>query len=695
MAKHIRRTSEYDHSGAWERWNAWAKENADLLAEVSCDTETLNRIAEETGRDFNEVYAERSRAYYELREEFNKTEYARQEVGNQHLIIRNNNLDSACAIYQKADRILTNLPVEVYLNDDGIDAPAYNDGKNITFNAKLIKALDEETVLSLHGLNYHELAHLLFSPRIGTALGKWVMEKATKVIPQVYKRRDENGDLVDVTWDYEEIALVEQRRLTAFNILEDSRAERLLAIKYPSVKPFLTALISDYLIEHPDQIGDQFPLLAGRMYLDRGLRALSADLYSKRYGEDKAREIYEITAEYRRLIFPRDYTRAQELISQLVNLLPPEQGKSGEGDGGCEMGGSPSGCQARPMMRNGKPQSEKAQDDLNAQDPDSELSPFDSRTAGEGGDTNTGEIDPDHADFKTLDEQIVAKAQEVAERAKADKALQQKVRDTVGAIARDNSAKSILGVAKTSKSEPAQAEVVASRLFAQELERLRIDSDPAWITEMPTGKLNVQRAMNADINDINKLFNRWEMGNDDYDIEACILLDRSGSMWSEIGAVCRSAWAIKRAIEKINGRVSVMSFSDVSRTLYSADEKAKATEVRMVEASGGTDPRYALKESERIMGLSTAKTKLLFILTDGAFNSGGDSDSSIKRLKDNGVYTSIVFLASEQYLAYLANHPDQAEAMKHGAHDLQVIGNPSDLIKVAKKVVKHNVKAVH
>lgn len=679
MAKHIRNTGEYNHNLAWHRWYEWQNENADLMADIGFDTETIQKVAEETGREVAEIYQERSMRYYELKEEFNREEYARQSIDGQHLIIRNNSLDSACAIYQKADRILTNLPIQVFLNDEVASAPAHNDGKNVTFNATQIKALDDDTVRSLHGLNYHELAHLLYTPRIGTALGKWVMEKATKTEKHTGRRFNHDTQQVEeYPYEFKVEALVEERRLLAFNILEDSRAERLLTIKYPSVKPFLTATVSDYIADHADTLADSFVLLAGRMYLDRELRALSALLYAQKHGEDRARAIYELTAEYRKLVFPRDYTRAEQLITLLVALLPEGAGKP-----------DPHGCQGRPMMRNGKPQSEKAQDEINSQDTEEkENSPF--PEAGTEGDTNTGEIDKDHAHFNEHSEELIKKAQEVAERAKADKQLQQKVRDTVGAIARDNSTKSILGQSRFTRATPEQREVTASRLFAQELERLRIDCDPLWIQDKPTGKLNVAKAMNADINDINKLFNRWELGNDDYNIEACILMDRSGSMWSEMGAVCRSAWAIKRAVEKINGRVSVMTFSDTSRTLIDGDTKAKATEVLMVESSGGTDPTYALKETERIMGLSTAKTKLVFVLTDGAFNS--NADKSIKALRDNGVFTSIVFLANGEWVEKVKDDPAQIAQLQHGANDLQFIGNPNDLVKVAKGVVRHNIK---
>lgn len=680
MAKHIRKTDEYSNGEAWVRWNAWQVENEELIKELRFDTETVNKVAKETGRDVNEIVRERQTAYWELREEFNKSEYIRQSQDGQHLIIRNNNLDSACSIYQKADRILTNLPVEVYLNDDQASAPAHNDGKNITFNATQIKSLDETTVRSLHGLNYHELGHLLYTPRIGTALGKWVMEKLNKTIKNSQTRFNHETQQPELfEWEYQVEELAEQRRLIAFNVLEDCRAERLLTIKYPSVKPFLTATISEYIADNPESLADSFVLLAGRMYLDRELRALSALLYSRKHGEDRAKALYEIVAEYRKLIFPRDYTRAQELITALVALLPEDN----------NLDKHPNGCNHRPMMRNGKPQSEKAQQEINEQDTEGEdkgIFP----EAGTDGDTNTGEIDKDNAHFNEQSKALIEKAQEVAERAKADKQLQQKVRDTVGAIARDNSTKSILGQSRFTRAEPTQQEVTASRLFAQELERLRIDCDPLWIQDKPTGKLNVSKAMNADINDINKLFNRWEMGNDDYDIEACILMDRSGSMWSEIGAVCRSAWAIKRAIEKINGRVSVMTFSDTSRTLASADTKAKANEVPMVESAGGTDPDYALKESERIMGLSSARTKLVFILTDGVFNN--TADNSIKALRDNGVFTSIVFLGQSAWLDRVKDDPKQMAQLQHGANDLQFIGNPNDLVKVAKGVVRHNIK---
>jgi hypothetical protein len=351
-------------------------------------------------------------------------------------------------------------------------------------------------------------------------------------------------------------------------------------------------------------------------------------------------------------------------------------------------------------MRNGRVSTEKEQDNLvngdpanaNANGKDEGL--FDktakSMNAGNESYEDTGVVNAETADFNTKVSDVIAKLQETIDRAKSDKTLQKKVRDTLNAIIRDRSTRTILGKTRSQIFTPDAPEVSASRRFAQELERLRIDSDPAWEREKPSGKLNVKRAMNADINQIDKLFDRWQEGNDDYDIEASILIDKSGSMWNEIGSACRSAWVIKRAIERINGKVSAMTFSDTARELFDRDTKAKGGEVRVVSSSGGTNPYYALKETERIMGNSNAKTKLVFILTDGSW--WGNNDEIIEKMKRQGTYVSVVWLGSEEYAKQILSNPDNLEQYTHKANQFRTITNPADLVKVAKDVVKHHIR---
>jgi hypothetical protein len=661
MAKHIRKT-EYNFSFP-EEWARWSNENG--VAKATYASYTLKQQAKELGikdeKAIDEYVMAKSSEYWEYRELFDNEMLGVKNQNEQTLLIRNNQLDSTCSVYQRADRILTGLPIDLFLNDDATQSsPAWNDGKNITFNANSIKELDDETVESLHGLNYHEVAHLLFTPRIGTDLGKWIVEL------------DEYGNPTD------------DRRAHAFNILEDCRAEYYLTTKFPSVRPFLVALLGEYIADQPERMTDNFTLLAGRKYFSLGARIMSGTLYATKYGNEQANLVYNIATEYRTLVFPRDYTRAKELITEFIKVLPRNVN-------------TPSGCGCRPVMRNGRPASEKEQDAIKASDPDfnksDDLGDQTAKGWGTESGQDTGVINEETAHFNTeLDKELLEAVEQAVRTAKADPDLKQRVRDTAKAIVRDSSNKTILNKQNSRGWSPTQADITASRMFGQELERIRIDSDPAWNLEKPTGKLNVRRAMNADVNEINKLFDRWEMGNEDYDIEASILIDRSGSMSNLIGSACRSAWVIKRGIEKINGRVSVLSFNTDGKTVYGGDEKASASGIRIIESTGGTDPYYALRETERIMSQSRAHTKLVFLVTDGQFN--GESDKVIEKLKASGIYVSVVYLDEHKY--YENNKMDEETKARlfHGAHDFRAISNPIDLVKVAKDVVRANVKGV-
>jgi hypothetical protein len=446
------------------------------------------------------------------------------------------------------------------------------------------------------------------------------------------------------------------------------------------VRPFLVSTIGQYLADTPESYDENFILLAGRRYFSRSARKLSGILYAKKHGIEQARLVYEVCSEYRTLVFPRDYNRAQELIEKLIEIIPITLETQ-------------SGCAHRKPMRNGKPETEKQQGQLQGEilaDNETDLfSPADGEGQGEGDDNN--EVAPENSGFNEHDD-FTEHVREEVERAKSDKALQKKVRDTSRAITKDGSTRSILGKSPRSYFEPSFKDTVTARLFGQELERLRIDSDPAWEREKPSGKLNVRRAMQADINDLNKLFDRWENGSDEYDIEACILIDRSGSMGYDIGSACRSAWIIKRALEKIEGKVSVMAFNDVSKTLYTADEKASASQVAIVESRGGTEPYYGVLEAERILLQSQRKTKLMFLLTDGQF--GNESNQIIERLNKADVDTTLVFLGNDYWRKELAESPQLALEWSHGANNFEMIGSPTDLVKVAKTVVRNHLKKV-
>lgn len=626
-----------------------------------------------------------------VREIWNAETLALAEGGQTLLNMRNNELDAFCSVFQRADRILTGMAnLSFGVTEERNGTPAWSDGKSITLNVAEVKQISPETLSSLHGLNYHELSHLLYTPRVGSDLGAWVKEKSTIANTNVF-----NEDTM--SWDSSSTGDV--RYQLVFNLLEDFRAENYLITKYPSVKDFLVSVVLDYAIdlnETTNLFDHAYLIMAGRPFLPANVLAISAHVYKQVHGQDKTELLYRVANEYRTLVFPRDYARAKELIEKLVPIIPSNLRL-------------PNGCQDRPVLRNGRPEGAKGQEALSeAQEAGmdwSEMSAkFDemmskeaeAQEAGETGDqtgygkeagNNEAGLGDKFAD--PIREHLANALERAVEQAIDNPAVAKKVSETLRAINKQNSTKSFLGRQARSLMSPKPNDVMAVRMFAQELERIRIECDPDWQREVPTGKLNVRRAIQADVNDINKLFDRWNTGNDDYDIEACILLDRSGSMYSQMDSASKATWVIKRAIEKINGKVSVMTFNDQSRLLYSADEPA-TTEYPSVLSAGGTDPMYALVEADRILTNSKSKTKLLFIVTDGQFY-GGKSDEIIKSLKSQGVNTNLVFMSeSEGWAKWATEH---ASEIAHGVDNFRVINKPMELVKVAKDVVRHQIKS--
>jgi uncharacterized protein with von Willebrand factor type A (vWA) domain len=234
---------------------------------------------------------------------------------------------------------------------------------------------------------------------------------------------------------------------------------------------------------------------------------------------------------------------------------------------------------------------------------------------------------------------------------------------------------------------------VVAKAFADELVQLQIDSDPAWQRHTPSGKLNVQRTMNMNINDINILFDRWSEGNDAFDIEAVILVDSSGSMGGQIAEASKAVWTIKRSLESIDANVTAYTFDDVSKVLYKADERAKATEYRNAFAGGSTDPSQALLEVERLFLATRKKTKLLFIVSDGEWFNEQRCEETIQRINAiEGAVTSAVFLTSEWQLQRASEKDDYLttaiERWKHKCNSITLVTKPRDIVKVARDVAR-------
>lgn len=587
-------------------------------------------------------------------------------------------LDGIGNVYQTADRIITSdsdVTVSVVANKE-MDTTATNNGRDIVFNSNLIEDLDTDTIVSMNGTNYHELAHILFSPRAGSSLGQYVTNNKMK---------------------------------RAFNMLEEARIEKMLVAKYPSTRMFLEATVLGYALkDSPDNWGDMFPVLTGRRYLDVELRQMIADKFIQSYGIEMAQKVSSIVNEYGSLVFPTDFTRGMELISeysQLVGLDTEPQGQSPIPNGG----GDGHNHNERPVLQKGRPASTREQERLQGKESGKAESLSGDETAngnegngtqparGVGGDG--GQYQGAEKSYTNSDEDI---AQALTERLKAitsDGIVKEKVREVRKAITGNDEVRSTL---KQSKHYDHTVSVTASnfaRRFGSELERMVRDSDPHWERFLPSGKLNVTRTMTPDVNAIGQMFDVWDTGNDNTDIEAVILLDNSGSMGGLMTEVCEKAWIIKRGIEAIDGNVTVYNFHSDSEMLYSKKDKAKPRQFRNVYATGSTNPLTALVEAERTLTTTDKHIKMLFVVTDGEWENTEECDTIIKRLNAKNIITCVVYMGDYQSIRNLVDDSKQGNEwakqsltrLRHSAGIFKAVASPKDVLELAVDIVKSKV----
>jgi hypothetical protein len=572
-------------------------------------------------------------------------------------------LNSIGVVYSKTDRILTGDNVLVEVKDlPELDTVSANDGRTIVFNAHLIEDINEDTITSLHGFNYHEVAHILYTPREGSELGQFIKEKG-------YRR--------------------------AFNILEDARIERLLTAKYPSTSLFLEASFLEYILKGDvEEWKDAFILSTGRLHLDLEVRQEIANRFTQAYGIAIADKVHSIIHNYRELVMPSDYAKAKELITRFAEIVgddeqnpPPFIPKDGKGHSERE--------QMSKGRMEGKKEQQAQQDKATKQGQGYEPENLDNPQAQQEPDSNSPTTDAQRD--PELDNAMKEKIAKMLADIKREESVQQDTKAITKAINNNSIMRS--GVKKASyTNQTIKASVMAtSKAFATQLERLRTDNDPKWETEQSSGRLNIGRAMNFDHNSINTLFDQWSEGNDSNDIEAVILLDTSGSMYSQVTQTMESAWIIKRGVERINGRVSVYKYNHDSRLVYGADEKAKPTEYRYVQSSGSTNPYKALIEAERILTASRKSIKILFTVTDGEWDNESMCNEVIKRLNNNGVMTSVVYLGRleawksddpSQQSEYDEQHKKRLISYRHGAKLFRTVTEPRDLVAVASDIVK-------
>lgn len=614
--------------------------------------------------------------------------YSRAETRSEDAQERKIRLNALCRVYEQADRVLSGDPVIVNVVEDG-PAPAWSDGQSITINAAEINDMDLETLVQINGLNFHELCHHLYTPRKGTTMVQYVIE----------------NDL-----------------MTSFNILEDQRIETLFVARYPSVAPFLVGTCVRWLMDDEEEAVGNYLTVRGRRYLPVEIRQQFRDIFAF---PELIPNIIDIVDQYRLLAFPRDYETAKVLIKRLQDEVLNPMGLIVN-----QKTGGPNGCGGRAPIAKGRPEPGKAQerDAKGAGGMGTKESPFIPKPKQQQPHASQEMTPPgereetEHYQPKTADEAIAIRDVRV-DSAKSftpgsghseshgglstrlNDALYDALDDVLNnddviadvktkqrvIVGGDGKYDDVLKRGKYDKTTVPQESIMSYRKFARELQRLRDDSEPTWQRAMPTGRLNVQRVIRGC--EIDEAFDRWDEGDDGCDIEAVILVDRSGSMTS--GQNDKSAslacWTIKRSLEHINAPVTVYAFDDKPELAYNRTELADKTQYKFIYGDGGTDPYPSLLAAEQLLMSSRKKNKMLFVITDGVFNAE-KNDEVMERIAKRGILTVMTLIMSDHDYNWYLQHNNSEDSLRHKAEIYGRIKSAKDLLPFARSIVTGAIK---
>jgi hypothetical protein len=595
--------------------------------------------------------------------------------------------------FSRVNSALTFREIKVTVESSHLQAPAWSSASDITLNSRLINDFNNGlSVANLRGLNFHELSHILYTPRMGSEIVTWVNENG-------YRR--------------------------AFNALEDQRIETLFTSRFPSTVDWFVVTVLTYFVNDEQQFANSYPLLRGRRYLPLEVRSKSRELFIHK---DKLDELCSIIDEYRTLIYPLDTERGKVLVERFHNLidnLPQDESgesQSGEGAGSNEVvdyndmadwekellenatpadGNSkntktvlncPFGHDERPHEGlepsvNSRPQpikqqkrdSERAkqldsasQDESHSDSESQSQSQSESPTGKFAGDTGSLTSILNTAITDVMDKHEVA--QEIANIVRIMKGLP--------SLSSNNLEEPQLATYRN--LNPDTKTLSASVSFARELERLKAKFDPAWDKYESRGKLNASRFMRGD--DLDTVFDTWNEGREDVtEIEAVIILDNSGSMNGDKSTQSyRAMYAIKYAFDRIGAKCSVITFNHDTRVLYRSTDKA-TNSVRDCGSTGGTNAEYAVRYATKLLAESDKPVKLFFAITDGEWSDTKVCDEEIKKLSRAGVLTAF---------AYIPESHEQVELTYEKAHfsDVaSVVRNPLDLVGMARTIVQNAI----
>lgn len=603
-------------------------------------------------------------------------------------------------------------------------APAWTspDGSAITINRTRMPPLTKRKNVAVWlGTNAHELFHNLFSPRENSPLILRVIAAAKSTNPSMFR---------------------------SWNMLEDARIERLGLNRYEAWRGYLIAALAHHIpVTHPSSwllVAGRTWLSRESRRLSRALfvaeygesaacdasRLIGAYQSLRDPGHDDADEAYDIVAEFDSL-FGSTTTRGG------CGGPPIRQGEPEDADP--DEGGFP--CADDPINWGGGGDDESGEGEGEGDDTEGEgegsgsgsddegegdEGDGDAEGSGDEGEGDEGEGSGDGSGGESDDPLVDTNGDDDADgdgnggegdarndeagggcsapgdsdgkqgiRGSFDNDIDEALKDAETAADLDRVVDQIahgssgeLSDAPRSVGEwldvPDSARAVG-REVADVLSEIRDDCEAAWVRRTDTGRFNVGRWATDPDWDADNVFDQFDPGAMDASgLDVVLAVDVSGSMMGQMGELAEATWAIRQAVDRVEGTCTVLGFGTELTVVAAAGERPDGR-IFIPSLEDSTNPTPALREAHRIIAQSEAANRLVIVLTDGYWWSAGTAEDAMRAAKQDGATTCVVGLG-----------PTAARFVKPGFCDADVtacITRSSELVPIFRELAERSMKA--
>lgn len=587
---------------------------------------------------------------------------------------------------------------------DGGPAPAWTeiDGDAVTINAAKMPPLRTRKQIAVWlGTKAHELFHSLYTPRADTVLVRRLRAAQQSTAPTIWR---------------------------TFNVLEDQRIERFGLARYGKWRGYLIAALSFHI--NPDADG-AWLLLAGRTWLPAEARAIARATFAGQYDGATADYAAELIGSYQRLTDPAcdDADEAYRIITEfdhafrgdlprgtcdgrptvsgdcddtepgddVVEQWPaadepepeaddepedgddgePEDGDDGDADADADDEGDDDGDgDDDDGDGDGEPGGSEGGDEPDDSDDDDEPGEGDAAD-GEAGGHGTGIPDGETHTLKDALSDAVDEA--LADDATADdldRVVEQVENGTPGrAVDLDR------------KFGTWEDVTPAARLMARDvadvLAEIKDQCEAAWERRTDSGRFSVQRWATDPGWDADSAFDLFDPGAmDASSLDCTLLIDVSGSIGGANRAIAEATWAIRTAVDRVEGQCTVVGFGDDASLMFAPGSRPDGR-LFIPHLEGSTNPTPACRVAHQMVTSSDAANRIVVVLTDGEWWNGEHAVEALRDCKAAGAIVAVLGWGgwARQVVPGFA-----------GADVAQRINTPDEMVAVFREVTVRSMR---